>query len=48
MGEDRIVSVSRELTKVFEETKTGPVAEVLSYFETSPAKGEIVLIIKGK
>lgn len=48
MGEDRIVSVSRELTKVFEETKTGPVSEVLSYFETSPAKGEIVLVIKGK
>ncbi|WP_299119798.1 16S rRNA (cytidine(1402)-2'-O)-methyltransferase [uncultured Tenacibaculum sp.] len=47
-GEDRQVSVSRELTKLFEETKRGCVAEVLSYYTEKPAKGEIVIIVDGK
>ena len=46
---DRQVSVSRELTKKFEETRTGSVAEVLSYFESKPSiKGEIVIVINAK
>ncbi|KAB1158967.1 16S rRNA (cytidine(1402)-2'-O)-methyltransferase [Tenacibaculum aiptasiae] len=47
-GEDRQVSVSRELTKLFEETKRGSIAEVLSYYTEKPAKGEIVIIVDGK
>ncbi|WP_299676187.1 16S rRNA (cytidine(1402)-2'-O)-methyltransferase [uncultured Tenacibaculum sp.] len=47
-GEDRLVSVSRELTKMFEETKRGTVKEVLSYYTEKPAKGEIVIIVEGK
>ncbi|WP_299834256.1 16S rRNA (cytidine(1402)-2'-O)-methyltransferase [uncultured Tenacibaculum sp.] len=47
-GEDRLVSVSRELTKMFEETKRGTVKEVLSYYTEKPAKGEIVIIVDGK
>lgn len=47
-GEDRLVSVSRELTKLFEETKRGSVKEVLSYYTEKPAKGEIVIIVEGK
>ncbi|MFY7671830.1 16S rRNA (cytidine(1402)-2'-O)-methyltransferase [Tenacibaculum sp. MEBiC06402] len=47
-GEDRQVSVSRELTKMFEETKRGSVKEVLSYYTEKPAKGEIVIIVDGK
>lgn len=47
-GEDRIVSVSRELTKMFEETVTGPVAEVLSHFQAKDVKGEIVVVVAGK
>ena len=47
-GPDRMVSVSRELTKLHEETRTGPVAEVLAHFNTTPPRGEIVLIIDGK
>ncbi len=43
----RIVSVSRELTKVFEETKTGPIAEVLAYFSAREVKGEIVIVVSG-
>jgi len=48
MGADRPVSVSRELTKRFEETKTGPVSEVLSHFSQKEVKGEIVIVIDGQ
>ncbi|WGH74810.1 16S rRNA (cytidine(1402)-2'-O)-methyltransferase [Tenacibaculum tangerinum] len=47
-GEDRQLSVSRELTKLFEETKRGNVKEVLSYYTEKPAKGEIVIVVEGK
>lgn len=47
-GEDRQISVSRELTKLFEETKRGSIQEVLSYFTAKPAKGEIVIVVDGK
>jgi len=46
--EDRIVSVSRELTKKFEENVTGTVAEVLQHFENNTIKGEFVVVIEGK
>jgi 16S rRNA (cytidine1402-2'-O)-methyltransferase len=47
-GPDRKVSVSRELTKMFEETIGGTVEEVLLHFGDKEVKGEIVLIIDGK
>lgn len=47
-GSDRIVSVSRELSKLHEETIRGTVTEVIAHFENKPPKGEIVLIIGGK
>jgi 16S rRNA (cytidine1402-2'-O)-methyltransferase len=47
-GSERLVSVSRELTKVFEETKTGTIQEVLSYFQAKEVKGEIVVVVDGK
>jgi 16S rRNA (cytidine1402-2'-O)-methyltransferase len=47
-GPDRLVSVSRELTKIFEETKTGPLSEVLTHFKKSEVKGEIVVVVDGK
>jgi 16S rRNA (cytidine1402-2'-O)-methyltransferase len=47
-GADRPVSVSRELSKLHEETKRGTASEVLQYFEAKPAKGEIVAIVGGK
>lgn len=47
MGEDRQVSVSRELTKIHEETVRGTIEEVLSHFENHGVKGEIVIIISG-
>lgn len=47
-GADRKVSVSRELTKLFEETVRGTVTEVLAHFTKKPPKGEIVVIVEGK
>lgn len=47
-GADRLVSVSRELTKFYEETKTGPLSEVLLHFKKSEVKGEIVIVLDGK
>ena len=46
-GEDRKISVSRELTKLFEETKRGTAKEVLEYYTNKPAKGEIVIVVQG-
>jgi len=47
-GEERRVSVSRELTKLFEETIRGKVTEIIKYYTQKPPKGEIVIIIEGK
>lgn len=47
-GKDRKLSVSRELTKLFEETKRGTAEKVLEYYTKKPAKGEIVIIVEGK
>ena len=45
---DRPVSVSREITKLHEETIRGSSREVLAHFEAKPPKGEIVLIVGAK
>ncbi|WP_296350158.1 16S rRNA (cytidine(1402)-2'-O)-methyltransferase [Winogradskyella sp.] len=47
-GEDRLVSVSRELTKLYEETIRGTAKEVLEYYSSKPPKGEIVIVVAGK
>jgi len=47
-GEERPVSVSRELTKLYEETVRGNLVEVLNYFTEKPAKGELVIVVGGK
>lgn len=47
-GEDRSISVSREISKLHEETVRGTAAEVLKHFEAKPPKGEIVIIVGGK
>jgi 16S rRNA (cytidine1402-2'-O)-methyltransferase len=46
-GEDRRASVSRELTKMFEENKRGSLKELAEYFKTKIVKGEIVIVIQG-
>ena len=47
-GEDRQVSVSRELTKLYEETIRGTAMEVLTHYTNKPPKGEIVIVVGGK
>lgn len=46
-GPEHMVSVSRELTKIYEETKRGSIIEVLEYFNNKEIKGEIVVVVKG-
>ncbi|MEN9548475.1 MAG: hypothetical protein RIR12_1066 [Bacteroidota bacterium] len=46
-GEDRLCSVSRELTKLFEENKRGTLLEVVNHFKEKNIKGEIVLVVAG-
>ena len=48
LGEERQVSVSREISKLHAETVRGSVGEVLAHFGTKDVKGEIVVIISGK
>jgi len=46
-GAARLISISREISKVFEETRRGTVQSILEHFTNHPAKGEIVLVISG-
>ncbi|MFT5750729.1 MAG: 16S rRNA (cytidine1402-2'-O)-methyltransferase [Flavobacteriales bacterium] len=46
-GADRPVSVSREITKMHEETVRGSAADVLAHYTKKPPKGEIVIIVGG-
>ncbi|MAN28608.1 MULTISPECIES: 16S rRNA (cytidine(1402)-2'-O)-methyltransferase [Mesonia] len=47
-GTDRKVSVSREISKLHEETVRGTTEEVLAHFQKKAPKGEIVVIVEGK
>lgn len=47
-GEDRQVSVSRELTKLYEETIRGTAKEVLEHYKNKLPKGEIVIVVAGR
>lgn len=47
-GEERIVSVSREISKLYEENFRGSLTEVISHFEEKTIKGEIVIVLSGK
>ena len=47
-SEERKISVSREISKMFEETIRGTISEVLYYFEQRKTKGEFVIVVEGK
>ncbi len=47
-GNDRQCSVSRELTKMFEENKRGNLHDVCEHFKAKTVKGEIVIVVEGK
>lgn len=47
-GADRQASISRELTKMFEETVNGSLQEILEHYTNGTIKGEFVIVIAGK
>lgn len=47
-GEERPASVSRELTKLYEETVRGSLSDIKDHFENNPVKGEFVICVQGK
>ncbi len=47
-GAERQIAVSRELTKLYEETKRGTIQEILTYYIKNSPKGEIVIVVSGK
>ena len=48
LGEERQVSVSREISKLHSETVRGTLTEVLAHFAPTEVKGEIVVVVSGK
>lgn len=46
-GEDRYASISREMTKIYEETVRGQLSYLLEYFSNKEVKGEFVLVLRG-
>lgn len=46
-GEERVVSVSREISKMFEETINGTLTELIQIFTTKAIKGEFVIVVAG-
>jgi 16S rRNA (cytidine1402-2'-O)-methyltransferase len=46
-GSDRPASVSRELTKVFEETRSGTLQELSEHYADAPARGEVTVVVAG-
>lgn len=48
LGKERLASVSREISKVHEETRRGSLAELVQSFKERAPKGEIVIIVDGK
>jgi 16S rRNA (cytidine1402-2'-O)-methyltransferase len=47
LGAERKASVSRELTKMFEETKRGTMDELITFYSSKTVKGEIVVVVQG-
>lgn len=47
-GGERQISISREISKLYEENKHGSINNVLTYFESKKLKGEFVIIVEGK
>ena len=46
-GDNRQVAVSREMTKVFEETRAGTLAELAGYYAEAPPRGEVTVVVSG-
>jgi len=47
LNEDRVASVSREISKLHEETVRGRLSELIAHFEAKGVKGELVVVVQG-
>ena len=47
-GTERQASVSREISKLYEDTKRGSLSQLIEYFSEKTVKGEIVIVVEGK
>lgn len=47
-GPDRKASVSREISKMYEETTRGTLEEIIRHYENHPVKGEFVMVVQGR
>jgi len=47
LGNERKASVSREMTKIHEETVRGTLSDLISHFQTKPVRGELVVVVEG-
>ncbi|MFW5821632.1 MAG: 16S rRNA (cytidine(1402)-2'-O)-methyltransferase [Bacteroidota bacterium] len=47
-GPERRASVSRELSKIYEETRRGNLEELIEYYSNKEVKGELVVVVEGK
>lgn len=48
LGDDRRASISREISKFYEETKRGSLLELMDHFKKNSPKGEFVIIVEGR
>ena len=48
MGDDRLASVSREISKFYAETVRGTLRELISHFNENEPRGEFVIVVAGK
>ena len=46
-GPERNASVAREISKMFEEQRTAPLAKLIEHFKAHPPKGEFVVVVEG-
>ena len=46
-GPEREISISKELTKIFENTKRGKIRDIIDTYENKKLKGEFVIVVKG-
>ena len=47
-GDKRRVSISREISKFYEETQRGTISDLISQFKLKKPKGEFVIVVEGK
>ena len=47
-GEDRLATTSREISKIYEDTKRGTLSQLIEHFTETDPRGEFVIVVSGK